>query len=151
MDDADDDDLTGVASDTFGVKSCRITELTESLAAPLNQASTIAFLAVERRRTRSNSRPTAALRYQIACMLVSCAVNSVQESPRDSRICSAVLVQTNGFGSSFHSLAQNAGLPDLAENRLTVTTTGADKGANPAAKLAHWLREWLPGLIRSMT
>ena len=34
------------------------------------------------------------------------------------------------------SLAQMAGLPDLAEDRLTVTTTGADKGANPAPKLA---------------
>jgi hypothetical protein len=34
------------------------------------------------------------------------------------------------------ALAQNAGLPDLADDRLTVTTTGADKGANPAAKLA---------------
>ena len=34
------------------------------------------------------------------------------------------------------SLAQMAGLPDLAEDRLTVTTTGADKGANPAARLA---------------
>ena len=33
-------------------------------------------------------------------------------------------------------LAQNAGLPDLADDRLTVSTTGADKGANPAAKLA---------------
>ena len=33
-------------------------------------------------------------------------------------------------------LAQKAGLPDLAEDRLTVTTTGADKGANPAPKLA---------------
>ncbi|SMX96369.1 hypothetical protein BLIN101_03131, partial [Brevibacterium linens] len=33
------------------------------------------------------------------------------------------------------SLAQMAGLPDLAEDRLTVTTTGADKGANPAPKL----------------
>ena len=34
------------------------------------------------------------------------------------------------------TLAQNAGLPDLADNSLTVTTTGADKGANPAPKLA---------------
>ena len=34
------------------------------------------------------------------------------------------------------SLAQMAGLPDLAEDRLTVTTTGADKRANPAPKLA---------------
>ena len=33
-------------------------------------------------------------------------------------------------------LAQKAGLPDLADDRLTVSTTGADKGANPAAKLA---------------
>ena len=33
-------------------------------------------------------------------------------------------------------LAQNAGLFDLANQRLTVTTTGADKGANPGAKLA---------------
>ena len=33
-------------------------------------------------------------------------------------------------------LAQNAGLPTLAEDHLTVTTTGADKGANPAPKLA---------------
>ncbi|WP_248638135.1 IS1380 family transposase, partial [Corynebacterium doosanense] len=34
------------------------------------------------------------------------------------------------------ALAQKAGLPALAEDRLTVTTTGADKGANPAPKLA---------------
>ena len=34
------------------------------------------------------------------------------------------------------ALAQNAALPDLADDHLTVTTTGADKGANPAAKLA---------------
>lgn len=34
------------------------------------------------------------------------------------------------------ALAQNAGLSDLAENRLVVSTTGADKGANPAAKLS---------------
>ena len=34
------------------------------------------------------------------------------------------------------ALAQNAGLLDLADDRLTVSTTGADKGANPAAKLA---------------
>lgn len=34
------------------------------------------------------------------------------------------------------ALAQQAGLLDLAEQRLTVTTTGADKGANPGAKLA---------------
>lgn len=33
-------------------------------------------------------------------------------------------------------LAQNAGLVNLADDRLTVTTTGADKGANPAPKLA---------------
>ncbi|WP_082819522.1 IS1380 family transposase [Brevibacterium linens] len=33
-------------------------------------------------------------------------------------------------------LAQKAGLPELADDRLTVTTTGADKGANPAPKLA---------------
>jgi hypothetical protein len=33
-------------------------------------------------------------------------------------------------------LAQKAGLLDLADDRLTVSTTGADKGANPAAKLA---------------
>ncbi|WP_181275179.1 IS1380 family transposase [Brevibacterium oceani] len=33
-------------------------------------------------------------------------------------------------------LAKNADLPDLTEDRLTVTTTGADKGANPAPKLA---------------
>ncbi|TSI14225.1 IS1380 family transposase [Brevibacterium aurantiacum] len=33
-------------------------------------------------------------------------------------------------------LAHLAGLPDLAEQRLTVTTTGADKGANPGAKLS---------------
>ena len=33
-------------------------------------------------------------------------------------------------------LAQNAGLPDLAEDQLTVSTTGADKCANPAPKLA---------------
>ena len=34
------------------------------------------------------------------------------------------------------ALAKKAGLPALAEDRLTVTTTGADKGANPAPKLA---------------
>ena len=34
------------------------------------------------------------------------------------------------------ALAQKAGLPALAEDRLAVTTTGADKGANPAPKLA---------------
>ena len=33
-------------------------------------------------------------------------------------------------------LAQNAGLVDLADDRLTVSTTGTDKGANPAPKLA---------------
>jgi hypothetical protein len=33
-------------------------------------------------------------------------------------------------------LAQKAGLLDLADDRLTVSTTGADKGANPAPKLA---------------
>jgi len=33
-------------------------------------------------------------------------------------------------------LAHQAGLLDLAEQRLTVTTTGADKGANPGAKLS---------------
>ena len=33
-------------------------------------------------------------------------------------------------------LAQKADLLDLADDRLTVSTTGADKGANPAAKLA---------------
>ncbi|QIN28154.1 IS1380 family transposase [Brevibacterium luteolum] len=33
-------------------------------------------------------------------------------------------------------LAQKAGLLDLADDKLTVSTTGADKGANPAAKLA---------------
>lgn len=34
------------------------------------------------------------------------------------------------------TLAQNAGLPDLADDWLTMTTTGADKGANPAQNLA---------------
>jgi hypothetical protein len=34
-------------------------------------------------------------------------------------------------------LAHQAGLLDLAEQRLTVTTIGADKGANPGAKTVH--------------
>lgn len=43
------------------------------------------------------------------------------------------------------TLAQNAGLPDLAEDRLTVTTTGADKGANPAPKLATLIAGMVAG------
>lgn len=34
------------------------------------------------------------------------------------------------------ALARNTGLLDLADNRLTVTTTGTDRGANPVPKLA---------------
>nr|BFF05802.1 hypothetical protein GCM10023233_07710 [Brevibacterium otitidis] len=45
------------------------------------------------------------------------------------------LIATTGL-VPIMGLAQKAGLLDLADDRLTVSTTGADKGANPAAKLA---------------
>ena len=34
------------------------------------------------------------------------------------------------------ALAQNAGLADLAQQKITVATTGADKGANAGAKIS---------------
>jgi hypothetical protein len=45
------------------------------------------------------------------------------------------LIATTGL-VPIMGLAQKTGLLDLADDRLTVSTTGADKGAHPAAKLA---------------
>lgn len=54
------------------------------------------------------------------------------------------LTATTGL-APIMALAQNASLPELADDRLSVATTGADRGANPAAKLATLIGEVAAG------
>lgn len=43
------------------------------------------------------------------------------------------------------SLAQNAGLAELAQEKITVATTGADKGANAGAKISSLVAGMVAG------
>ena len=50
-----------------------------------------------------------------------------------------ILVSSAGLARVLR-LAESAGLQQLADQHITVLTTGAEKGANPGAKIMRW---WL--------